>query len=127
MIDLHPTVCNLCGGEVVYQSNKLVYGKEYGSGMCYFCLRCGAYVGTHKPRPEEALGILANKEMRTMKSNCHKLFDRMWQDSSERHELYIALAEELGISEEDCHFGYFDLSMLNKAYRVLKRWSRIRC
>ena len=127
MIDLHPTVCNLCGGEVVYQSNKLVYGKEYGSGMCYFCLRCGAYVGTHKPRPEEALGILANKEMRTMKSNCHKLFDWMWQDSSERHELYIALAEELGISEEDCHFGYFDLSMLNKAYRVLKRWSRIRC
>jgi hypothetical protein len=127
MIDLHPTVCNLCGGEVVYQSNKLVYGKEYGSGMCYFCLRCGAYVGTHKPRPEEALGILANKEMRTMKSNCHKLFDRMWHDSSERHELYIALAEELGISEEECHFGYFDLSMLNKAYRVLKRWSRIRC
>lgn len=127
MIDLYPTKCNLCGGEVVYQSNALVYGKEYGSGMCYFCLQCGAYVGTHKPRPKEALGILANREMRHMKSLCHDVFDRMWNDSAERTELYIELANALNIPVEECHFGYFNLSMLNKSYSILRRWKDKSC
>lgn len=124
MIDLHPTECNLCGGEVLYQSNRYVYGKEYGSGMCYYCLRCGAYVGTHIPRPREALGILANREMRDMKMKCHNLFDSMWSSRRERSDLYIKLAKEMSISEDDCHFGYFDLEMLSKAYMILKRWKR---
>ena len=127
MIDLCPTKCNLCGGEVVYQSNSLIYGKEYGSGKCYFCLQCGAYVGTHKPRPKEALGILANREMRHMKSLCHDVFDRMWNDSVERTELYIELANALNIPVEECHFGYFNLSMLNKAYAILRRWKDKSC
>ena len=49
MIDKYPTVCNLCGGKVIYTSNARIYGKEYGSGKCYLCTNCGAYVGTHKP------------------------------------------------------------------------------
>ena len=72
---LYPTKCNLCGGDVVYISNARIYGREYGSGRCYYCTSCKAYVGTHKPRPREAFGILANAEMRNMKKKCHKLFD----------------------------------------------------
>lgn len=53
----HPTVCNICGGKVSYVSNARVYGSRYGSGWCYLCESCGAYVGTHGPRPREALGI----------------------------------------------------------------------
>ena len=30
MIDKYPTVCNLCGGKVIYTSNARIYGKEYG-------------------------------------------------------------------------------------------------
>ena len=71
MIDLHPTKCNLCSGKVVLISNAKIYGREYGSGLCYFCTECGAYVGTHGPRPTEALGILSNKEMRETKVNYH--------------------------------------------------------
>ena len=67
MIDKYPTVCNLCGGKVIYTSNARIYGKEYGSGKCYLCTNCGAYVGTHKPRPREALGLLADAKMRTGK------------------------------------------------------------
>lgn len=54
--------CNLCGGEVEYVSNEVVYGKRYGSGFCYRCKSCGAYVGTHEPRPLEPYGILEDKD-----------------------------------------------------------------
>ena len=128
MIDLQPTKCNLCGGEVVYISNAEIYGKEYGSGRCYFCVKCKAYVGTHKPRPFEALGILANAEMRELKIDCHNLFDKLWQSklngkergkSYFRNKYYGMLALELGIKKENCHFGYFDLDMLKRAHEIL--------
>lgn len=126
MIDLQPTICNICGGEVIYTSNSKIYGREYGSGKMYYCTKCGAYVGTHEPRPKEALGILGNKEMRDMKMKCHDLFDNKWKSeptSKKRHvarnNAYKWLAEKLKISVDDCHFGYFDMDMLNKAYEVL--------
>ena len=62
-VDTHPTTCNLCGGQVIYTSNERVYGRKYGSGYCYLCTCCGAYVGTHEPRPREALGLLADSRM----------------------------------------------------------------
>lgn len=60
----YPKICNICGGKVIYCSNAEIYGVEYGSGKCYLCTKCGAYVGTHKPRPKEALGLLADEQMR---------------------------------------------------------------
>ena len=123
-MNLRPTICNLCGGKVVYASNSLIYGREYGSGKMYLCTKCGAYVGTHKPRPKEALGLLADKEMRDMKMKCHALFDEKWKNQKNRREArkkaYKELAERLGISVDECHFGYFDMDMLNKAYGILK-------
>ena len=42
MIDTHPAACNLCGGKVILCSNARIYhGREYGSGLCYYCLDCG--------------------------------------------------------------------------------------
>jgi hypothetical protein len=123
MIDLYPTKCNLCGGKVVYISNAKIYGKQYGSGYCYHCTDCNAYVGTHEPRPKEALGILANKEMREWKMKCHGLFDPLWKNKREkRSKLYSILAFQMGIPIRQCHFGYFDLAALKKAYEILKTW-----
>lgn len=126
MIDLFPTKCNLCGGDVIYASNAEIYRREYGSGKMYYCTNCGAYVGTHKPRPKEALGILANEEMRDMKKKCHELFDKQWIKYPDarcrrkaREKSYKDLAVKLNISVDDCHFGYFDIDMLNKAYEIL--------
>lgn len=56
-MNLNPTKCNICDGKVIYTSNKIIYGKEFGSGKCYYCTECGAYVGTHKSRSKEALGL----------------------------------------------------------------------
>ena len=126
MIDLQPTKCNLCGGKVEYISNAVIYrGKEYGSGKCYYCTKCRAYVGTHRNRPQEAFGILANAEMREWKVKCHELFDGLWKSQKlskqrrRRTVLYGRLAKKLGIPQDSCHFGYFDLSMLKKAHRIL--------
>lgn len=123
MIDKYPTVCNLCGGKVIYTSNARIYGKEYGSGKCYLCTSCGAYVGTHKPRPREALGILADEKMRTGKRMCHEIFDSKWKgkpkSGKKRKDLYRWLAEMMGVSIDNCHFGYFDLKQLRQAYKIL--------
>lgn len=134
MIDLYPKKCNICGGDVEYISNDKIYGKKYGSGFCYHCKNCGAYVGTHKPRPKEALGILANDEMKKWKQWCHNLFDRLWKYQKiekngkikiipakmTRSKAYYLLAKELNIPIKECHFGYFNVSMLKRAYAILK-------
>jgi len=124
MINTHPARCNICGGRVTYGSNARVYGREYGSGYCYLCERCGAYVGTHKPRPREALGLLADEPMRTGKKMCHVIFDSFWKGKpkagKKRHDLYGWLAREMEIPVEDCHFGYFDIDQLRRAYIILR-------
>lgn len=126
-MNLFPTECNICSGKVIYTSNSKIYGREYGSGKMYYCTECGAYVGTHEPRPKEALGLLANKEMRDMKIKCHDLFDRKWKNeptSRKRHiarkKAYKELSERLQIPIEECHFGYFDMDMLNRAFEILE-------
>lgn len=124
MIDLHPTRCNICGGHVVFTSNAAIYGKEYGSGKCYLCQSCGAYTGTHRPRPKEALGLLADESMRKGKVLCHDLFDAMWKGKpkarKKRKDLYAWLADRMGIPVEECHFGYFDIHQLRQAYLILQ-------
>lgn len=127
MIDLYPTVCNLCGGKVEYINNAKIYGRPYGSGYCYRCTECGAYVGTHYPWPRQALGILANAQMREWKMKCHNLFDPFWKGAGKRKRerrknLYIRLAGEMRIDVADCHFGYFNLDELKRAYQILEKW-----
>lgn len=128
MIDKYPKVCNLCGGRVDFISNALIYGRPYGSGFAYRCEKCGAYVGTHnKGNKREALGILSNAQMRHLKTECHALFDAQWKGKKRtRTECYIKLAKALNISKENCHFGYFDLETLNRAYALLYGYTKTR-
>lgn len=130
MINLYPEKCNLCNGKVIFTDNKRIYGKSYGSGKCYICTKCGAYVGTHKPRPREALGLLANEEMRKGKKICHEIFDGFWKgkknSTQKRKKAYAEMAKILGIPVNECHFGYFDLPMLKKAYKAVVYMKRKR-
>lgn len=131
MVELEPSKCNLCGGEVVFVSNSIVYGKEYGSGKCYYCTECGAFVGTHEARPKEAYGVLADKEMRKMREVCHEEFDELWINCPSycrkiaRTAAYEWLAEKLSIRLGDCHFGYFGKELLYQAYEELIKIEKI--
>lgn len=119
-INLHPSTCNLCGGKVKLIPNSSIYGKPYGSGLCYFCMKCGATVGTHKSRITEAMGILADKQMRKLKMECHEIFDKLWTTHNERRGCYHKLANKMGIPLSECHFGYFDTKQLYQALKILK-------
>lgn len=137
MINLQPTKCNICNGDVEYIKNSKIYGKSYGSGYCYHCKNCGAYVGTNKNKPVQALGILANEDMRKWKQYCHNKFDILWKGREEfchngkiykaikpkmsRGKAYIWLSKVLDIPSKDCHFGYFTLNQLKRAYAIMKQ------
>lgn len=65
--------------------------------------------------------------MREMKMKRHELFDRQWRNEKTqvkrriaRKKAYEDLADNLNIPVEECHFGYFDMDMLNKAYEILE-------
>lgn len=119
-VNTHPYECNICGDSAVrFCSNAEIYGKQYGSGYCYYCPRCKSYVGTHKNNIREALGILANNNMREMKKKCHAIFDSHWSNKREREDLYLWLADEMGITKGSCHFGWFDMDLLKQAYQIL--------
>lgn len=122
-VDPHPTVCNLCGGEVELVPSTRIYGVPYGSGKVYVCKQCGASVGTHKLRPDDALGILANEEMRKLRKECHELFDKLWKPgdrrSMRRPDAYAWFARKMKLDIDDCHFGHFDLETLREAKKIL--------
>lgn len=121
---LYPKYCNICKGQVKYITNDKIYGRKYGSGYAYRCTKCHAYVGTHAPRPKEALGLLACERMRKGKMMCHAIFDAKWQSQTKnkqkkRTAMYCWLSKKLEIPMSECHFGYFDLDRLRLAYKIL--------
>lgn len=132
-----PKTCPACGGQFIPRIKAQAYcsagcrdrqkAAEQQARKRYTvrCTACGAYVGTHKPWPRKAMGILADERMRKAKRNCHEIFDSKWQGQPKAHkkrnDLYAWLAHKLDITEDMCHFGYFDFAMLQKAYACLLR------
>jgi hypothetical protein len=69
------------------------------------------------------MGLLADEPMRKGKIACHHIFDALWMGkpkaNKKRQDLYMWLADKMGIPFEDCHFGHFDINQLRQAYRIL--------
>ncbi len=122
-IDVYPIpiTCIYCGAPVELVSNKVIYGKKYGSGKCYKCTSCDSYVGTH-PGTDIPMGRLANQELRNLKIQCHALFDPLWKNQGpiSREQAYEWLAVTLGIPFRECHFGWFDKPMLTRCLNILR-------
>jgi len=120
-----PANCDFCGSAVIFTSNSVIYGKEFGNGKCYKCTGCDCSAGVHD-RTEIPLSRLADKEMRDLKKKCHALFDPVWQESAyiNRSQAYGKLANVLNIPVGDCHFGWFDKYMLLRCMEIMsdKKW-----
>ena len=102
-----PTICRYCGSTVVYTSNAEIYGKEYGTGKCYLCRNCRAFVGVH-PGTDTPLGTLANAELREWRKEAHFWFDRIWKKPTRittRYNAYGYLARKMGLPREDTHWN----------------------
>ena len=102
-----------------------VYGKSYG--MIYLCRPCKAWVGVHKDT-NEALGRLANAELREAKKEAHFYFDKLWsykikqgiKKGTARSKAYAWLSEEMAVPRTETHIGYFDLHMCKKVVNLCK-------
>lgn len=127
-------ICPYCFSDTEYVNSKEVYGNKIGkkSGMIYVCRSCSAYVGVHKGT-NNALGRLANAELREAKMEAHYWFDQIsrtgiinevWpvfiKGISNRSKSYLWLSRHLNIIVEDCHIGMFDVDMCLNVIKISK-------
>ena len=117
---MEPTVCPFCGHQVIKISNAAIYGRQYGSGLCYKCTHCDAYVGCHPDG--KPMGTLANKQTRELRKQCHNSFDGLWKIVKlDRNYCYGELAKLMGIEREQCHFAMMNIPQLVKALDVIPK------
>jgi len=111
-------ICPYCNQEAKYGSNEEFYGRRYGkSYMCYYCLDCGSYVGTHQ-NTKKPLGTMANKELRDWRIKAHAFFDPLWKSGKmTRQQAYEWLKEKLG---QEIHIGEADIETCKSVVGVLK-------
>ena len=117
-----PEQCPYCQSPVELKPDTYVYGRTYGANL-YVCSRfpdCDAYVGCHKGTVN-ALGRLANKELRMWKNKAHSAFDPKWKyDGLPRDRAYEWLSKQLKLTRDECHIGMFDVDMCKKVVEVCK-------
>ena len=97
--------------------------------MIYLCRPCNAYVGVHKGT-NQALGRLANAELRELKKQAHKHFDPIWQKELNegykvkhaRKMAYLWLSKGMNLSVEETHIGMFDVDQCRLAIELCKNY-----
>lgn len=100
------------------------YRSSYGP--TWVCIPCGAWVGCH-PGTTNALGGLANAELRSWKIQAHAAFDPLWQGKMRRDGCsktkarragYAWLAKQLDTPVELTHIGYMSVEECQKVVTV---------
>jgi hypothetical protein len=118
-------ICPYCNKPTQLVDSEIVYGTSYG--LIYLCKPCKAYVGVHKGT-EQALGRLANEELRELKKETHRYFDNLWNrkieegysKSKSRKLAYTWLSEQMNIPFDECHVGMFDEERCKLAIKICK-------
>jgi len=118
-------ICPYCDNKSVYVDSNEVYARSYG--MIYLCRPCKSWVGVHKGT-SNALGRLANSELREAKKEAHFYFDKLWRakiatgvkKGKARGKAYKWLAAELGIPLPETHIGWFDVDMCKRVVDICK-------
>lgn len=122
---LEGKVCPYCFSETKYVNSSEVYKKSYG--MIYLCRPCNAWVGAKGSG--QALGRLANKELRQAKMQAHAYFDQLWvrkimkdglKKGHARAKAYKWLAEKMGIDRKLCHMGMMDVAQCKQVVEICK-------
>lgn len=114
-------VCPYCYGKTEFVDSEIIYGKSYG--MIYLCRPCDAYCGVHKGT-DQALGRLANKELRGYKKLAHEYFDKLWNTKGgmTRNEAYKWLSQQLGLNKEHTHIGMFSVKTCKRVIEVCSKY-----
>lgn len=123
---MNQVTCSYCGKDAELVAGNVVYPHRWDLTDKKFwrCVPCDARVGCH-PGTTEPLGRLADGLLRRAKMDAHAAFDPIWKRMMmKRTEAYGWLAKQMGIPEEDCHIGMFDLEQCNKAIQICRRFRR---
>lgn len=83
-------------------SGKQVYSHlpELAELNFWQCPSCENFVGCHKHKPKQPLGVIATPEIKQVRMQIHRLIDPLWQGGRfSRSEIYHAISDFLGINE----------------------------
>ena len=112
----------LVKGDIIYPHRKDLYNLNF-----WHCEDCDAYVGCHKKNDKynkkgtEPLGRLANQNLRSLKSQAHKVFDPYWRNGNKsRKECYAQLSKKMNIAKNNCHIGMFSENQCKKVIKICK-------
>lgn len=113
-------ICPYCGNFTQLVDGKQIYPhrKDLRNRKFWSCEPCNAYVGTHQ-NGYAPLGRVANKTLRHWKLIAHCAFDKLWKsENMTRTEAYKWLAGKLGIEEQYCHIGMFDVAICKMVVEI---------
>lgn len=116
-------ICPYCQKSTQLVDSAMVYQKSYG--LIYYCEPCYAWVGTHKDSTE-ALGRLANAELREYKKQAHSAFDVLWKFENDkrkvRSKLYLWLSRKMKMPLDKTHIGMFDVDQCKKVIKLCQSY-----
>jgi hypothetical protein len=120
-------ICSYCESLAELVSGDIIYPHRADLAKLKFwlCAPCGAYVGCHKAGSyrfeegkkifhigTEAMGRLANADLRRAKVAAHAAFDPFWKNQGwNRKAAYVWLSKKIGTPIDRTHIGEFDMQM----------------
>lgn len=140
--DMPPLDCPDCDGKLYLQHAPTSWG---GNPFAYLCENRPTCRGLCSAHPDGTpQGTPADQKTRTARRLTHSVFDPLWQHAPvmscyaaepddkkatrairyrARVRAYAWLADQLGMTEDECHIGLFDIETLRLAYRLCRHAS----
>lgn len=121
-------LCPYCNRSAQCVSGDVIYPHRPDLAHKWFwqCKPCGAYCGCHG-MTQKPLGTLADAALRKARSMAHDAFDPIWKLGQRkrlftRTQAYAWLAGKLGVDQEHCHIGMFDLRQCSMVREACRNW-----
>lgn len=116
--------CTYCGkpAELANGTDLYPHREDLADKKFWRCVPCEAYVGCHRGT-ESPMGTLANKNLRAVRSEAHRLFDQVWRNGRHSRDVaYRMLARAMRISVGRCHIGHFSIKECRRVIHIVKGW-----
>lgn len=103
-------ICNSCAGLGIFSA---LGPNNAPAWLCLNYPACDSYVGCH-PGTENALGTLANAELRAARVKAHGWIDRLWRGkkSPTRKDIYQVIGQAIGVRH--FHVAQSDMQLLDR-------------
>lgn len=116
--------CPYCGSHAILRSADGIYRKNNSQEMLYVCKNypaCDAYVRVQKGTTI-ALGSLANRELRELRVEAHRQFDKLYkQGYMSKQDAYNWLSGILGVPAHKAHIAQLSVLTCNLVIRESKK------